>query len=342
MQRTCIPAPSWRSEVRPLPPPGRRPRAGRARARAAAARPRRPSEPRVLRPRRGCGCCPPHPSAPCAETASPIYASPDLRAARKLADVRARPIYASPMYAHVRSYASRRCTRSPDVCVADVRQPDLRECARTSSARPAPAGAPLGAILGTEARRRRVGSATVIVLDTGLAEEPFTPARAGGTHVDPGRLGGRRRPARRERRRPSSIPPPVTARSSPASSTRSRRAATSLSTGCCRPSVTATRRRSSTACDGLVHRRPVPHHPQPLVRRLRARAPVRAGPGHPPPAGHRGRGGVLGRQRRHLPAHLPGRAARRRRRGRDRAQEDRRRSPTTARGCEPARPASIC
>ena len=81
--------------------------------------------------------------------ASPVYASP----------VYASPVYASPVYA------------SPVYASVPVH----------SSARPAPAGAPLDALIQAYRLPRAPGSATVIVLDTGLAMAEFRPTALEGT-----------------------------------------------------------------------------------------------------------------------------------------------------------------
>ena len=97
----------------------------------------------------GCGCCPPHPSTPCGEGASPMYGSPMYGHAA----VYGSPMYGSPMYGH----------------------PMYGHAPHSSTARPAPADAPVAAILGEVDMPQALGSATVIVLDTGLAEGPFRP-----------------------------------------------------------------------------------------------------------------------------------------------------------------------
>jgi hypothetical protein len=127
-----------------------------------------------------CGCCPPHPATGSGGTAaSPVYASPVYASPVYASPVYASPVYASPVYASP-VYASP-VYASPVYASPVYASPVYASPAVHSSARPAPAGAPL-ASLATELERPRIdGAATVVVLDTGLAAAEFRPTALSGS-----------------------------------------------------------------------------------------------------------------------------------------------------------------
>ncbi|HVN52423.1 MAG TPA: S8/S53 family peptidase, partial [Acidimicrobiales bacterium] len=114
-----------------------------------------------------CGCCPPHPSSPCGVTGAPMYGHAAMSGA---------PMYGhavmsgAPMYGHAAVYGS------PMYGHPMYGHPMYGHAPLTSTARPAAADAPVGALSHEFETPRELGGPTVIVLDTGLAESPFTPA----------------------------------------------------------------------------------------------------------------------------------------------------------------------
>ena len=129
-----------------------------------------------------CGCCPPHPSTPCGETGSPMYGSPMYGHAAMTGS----PMYGhaamtgAPMYGHAALYGSP-MYGSPMYGHPMYGHPMYGHAPLTSTARPAPTGAPVGEVSAEVEAPRDVDGPTVIVLDTGLAESPFTPAALDGS-----------------------------------------------------------------------------------------------------------------------------------------------------------------
>ena len=250
----------------------------------------------------GCDCCPPHPAAGAGAGANPVYATPVYATPVYATPVYATPVYATPVYA-TPVYAT------PMYATPMYATPVYATMPVHSSARPVPPGTPMAQLVRDYRRGADRASANVIVLDTGLAVPPVPARGAGRSLAHPGRVPGRRGSARRERRPPA----------------RSRRRARHLHGRGGRSGGAGLRHHRPPGALHLRRRRRGGHrrlpgrhrargsdsyHPEPVLRRLRARPPSSAGPGRAaPPAAGRG-GGGLGRQRRHVPAHLSGGAGR--------------------------------
>jgi hypothetical protein len=129
-----------------------------------------------------CGCCPPHPSTPCGETGSPMYGSPMYgHAAMSGAPMYGHSVMSgAPMYGHAALYGSP-MYGSPMYGHPMYGHPMYGHAPLTSTARPAPADAPVGVLAREVETPRDASDPTIIVLDTGLAESPFTPAALDGS-----------------------------------------------------------------------------------------------------------------------------------------------------------------
>jgi len=145
-----------------------------------------------------CGCCPPHPSAPCGEAGSPMYGSPMYGHAAMSgapmyghAAISGAPMYGhaamegTPMYGHAALYGSPMYGSpmygSPMYGHPMYGHPMYGHAPVKSTAQPAPAGVPTHEIT-VDVREVAVsGAPTVIILDTGLAESEYRPAALDGT-----------------------------------------------------------------------------------------------------------------------------------------------------------------